>query len=294
MRALAPVSVLFISLAFLAPRVARAQDAAEVTCKDGTKSHAGKGACSGHGGVDKSASSASAPATKSESSSKSTSKSTAASGSTAAAAPAEGAEVTCKDGTKSHAGKGACSGHGGVDKSGGSRSSKSASGTAAASSASSAPAAPAEGAEVTCKDGTTSHAGKGACSGHGGVDKSAGAKPKAAAAAPATAATSSAPASSGSASSAAEVRCAGGDCRSGDERAGGRRTRRDRSRDEVDRRCLGGKGTADGEVQGRDAQLLEAPHRDLLGSRRRGRVAGRDPAALTTPVPIDVRRARSE
>ena len=54
MRALAPVSVLFISLAFLAPRVARAQDAAEVTCKDGTKSHAGKGACSGHGGVDKS------------------------------------------------------------------------------------------------------------------------------------------------------------------------------------------------------------------------------------------------
>ena len=87
MRALAPVSVLFISLAFLAPRVARAQDAAEVTCKDGTKSHAGKGACSGHGGVDKSASSASAPATKSESSSKSTSKSTAASGSTAAAVP---------------------------------------------------------------------------------------------------------------------------------------------------------------------------------------------------------------
>ena len=33
----------------------------------------------------------------------------------------------------------------------------------------------AEASPVTCKDGTTSKGGRGACSGHGGVDKSAGA-----------------------------------------------------------------------------------------------------------------------
>jgi hypothetical protein len=51
--------------------------------------------------------------------------------------------VSCKDGTTSKAGHGACSHHGGVDPNG--------------------PAA------VMCKDGTTSKAGQGACSHHGGV-----------------------------------------------------------------------------------------------------------------------------
>jgi hypothetical protein len=104
--------------------------------------------------------------------------------------------VTCKDGTTSpHGGRGACSGHGGIDKS---------ATAASASSGSAAPAAPAAAAAspggstsgsgsgpVTCKDGTTSpHGGRGACSGHGGIDKSASAG-------------GSTPATTGSASSAA-------------------------------------------------------------------------------------------
>jgi hypothetical protein len=59
--------------------------------------------------------------------------------------PAMAAEktVTCKDGTTSPGGRGACSHHGGVG----------------------APAT------VTCKDGTTSKPGRGACSHHGGQAK---------------------------------------------------------------------------------------------------------------------------
>ena len=69
---------------------------APTTCNDGTTSTAtGRGACSGHGGVQSAAASAPAP--------------------TAAAAPA-GATAKCKDGTYSMAKhhQGACSKHGGV------------------------------------------------------------------------------------------------------------------------------------------------------------------------------------
>ena len=63
----------------------------------------------------------------------------------------------CKDGTSSAAsGRGACSGHGGVDKK---------ATTAARAPASSATVA----ARVTCSDGTTSKSGRGACSRHGGI-----------------------------------------------------------------------------------------------------------------------------
>jgi hypothetical protein len=96
--------------------------------------------------------------------------------------------TTCKDGTTSSAtGKGACSGHGGVQKAPTS--------TGAAATSTSEPAAPAtSGGATTCKDGTTSSAtGKGACSGHGGVQKatiakSAGAAPTTVTPAAATAA----------------------------------------------------------------------------------------------------------
>jgi hypothetical protein len=80
------------------------------------------------------------------------------------------APTTCKDGTTSDAtGKGACSGHGGVQKAAKSST------TEAAPAPAAAPAAPAaSGGPTTCKDGTTSSAtGKGACSGHGGVQKAA-------------------------------------------------------------------------------------------------------------------------
>ena len=196
-------SLLLIGLAFLVPRLAHAQEAAEVTCKDGTTSKAGKGACSGHGGVDKSASkSAAEPAEKSASSSKS--KSTSASASSAAAPAAAAAEVICKDGTTSHGGKGACSGHGGVDKSASASKSGATSSPASAATGGSAappatappepapthaagpPPAPAATTPATktpaaagqkgpptakCKDGSLSYAQHhtGACSNHGGV-----------------------------------------------------------------------------------------------------------------------------
>jgi hypothetical protein len=87
------------------------------------------------------------------------------------------ASTTCKDGTTSTAtGRGACSGHGGVQKA-----------TTAAPAAT--PAASGTGATYTCKDGTTSTAtGRGACSGHGGVQKPSKSTPGAAATAPAAAA----------------------------------------------------------------------------------------------------------
>jgi hypothetical protein len=50
-------------------------------------------------------------------------------------------DATCKDGTSSKGGRGACSGHGGIAK------------------------------MVGCKDGSTSVSGRGACSHHGGVGK---------------------------------------------------------------------------------------------------------------------------
>jgi hypothetical protein len=89
--------------------------------------------------------------------------------------------VLCKDGTTAtHSGKGACSHHGGVNKSATASASSSSSGsaggaatTAAAPSASAAPTASAAAGSVLCKDGTTAtHSGKGACSHHGGVNKS--------------------------------------------------------------------------------------------------------------------------
>jgi hypothetical protein len=92
-----------------------------------------------------------------------------------AADTATAAPVLCKDGTTStHSGKGACSHHGGVNRSGtastgGAAPASSGGASSAAETATSTTAAPA----ALCKDGTTStHSGKGACSHHGGVNKS--------------------------------------------------------------------------------------------------------------------------
>jgi len=84
--------------------------------------------------------------------------------------------VTCKDGTTAKGGRGACRGHGGVDKT-----------KAAGEEAAKAPEATAPAASVTCKDGTASKGGRGACRRHGGIDrtKAAGAVVPAPAPAPA-------------------------------------------------------------------------------------------------------------
>ena len=80
--------VVALIVLFLAATPLAAQGPSSV-CKDGTASGAsGRGACSGHGGVDVKA--------------------------TSAAAKAAATKVTCTDGANSAGGRGACSGHGGI------------------------------------------------------------------------------------------------------------------------------------------------------------------------------------
>jgi hypothetical protein len=129
---LAATAALYTTLAF--PFQLSAQ--ATVTCKDGTTAtQTGRGACSHHGGV-------------------------------AAAA----ATVNCKDGTTADAGRGACSHHGGVGTA--TRSSRRSSTRASHASRQESTAAADEastGETVSCRDGTSASAGRGACSHHGGV-----------------------------------------------------------------------------------------------------------------------------
>ena len=74
---------------------------------------------------------------------------------------AQAMKVTCKDGTKSAGGQGACSSHGGIAD------------AKAAKPADKAEDRDAKGATALCKDKTYSHAksAQGMCSGHGGVAK---------------------------------------------------------------------------------------------------------------------------
>jgi hypothetical protein len=166
--------------------------AAATICKDGTTSvSAGRGACSGHGGVDRKAVSHQKKIVKSE---------TKAAKAVARRTP--GAQVTtiCADGTTSNsAGRGTCSGHGGAR---GAEATSRTTGTpipAPSTAASPRASAPVPRASVTartrassnsavagsgaaddnnpigaiarCKDGLYSHARnhRGACSRHGGV-----------------------------------------------------------------------------------------------------------------------------
>src|SRR5512146_66559 len=145
-------------------------DAQATVCKDGSTSTAtGKGACSGHGGVDTKA--------------------------TAAAKKAAAAQVMCTDGTMSKPGRGACSGHGGIKQAAAATAAPSlpsavpptAPARTRSEAKSQAPSAPGvtkpssnkgedndpTGAIAQCKDGMYSHAAnrRGACSKHGGVAK---------------------------------------------------------------------------------------------------------------------------
>lgn len=178
------------------PRAALAQATATV-CKDGTTSAtAGRGACSGHGGVNVAASKAEKKSVKTEEKA-----------AAAVARTTQGAQVTvtCGDGTTSSAkGRGACSRHGGVKSAAATSKVTQAPIAAPATAPAAAPvrsAAPASapvaranaashaseksaiagsgakednnpsGAVAKCKDGMYSHAAhrRGACSRHGGV-----------------------------------------------------------------------------------------------------------------------------
>jgi len=129
-------ALLAVTLWLLAPGLTRAADAAgPVICKDGTSAaHGGRGACSGHGGIDKAATSASMNAA-----SPTTGASTGQSAPAAGPAPGEPstAAVLCNDGTTAaHGGRGACSGHGGI-----ARSARAPSGNSGAAMKGAAPAA---------------------------------------------------------------------------------------------------------------------------------------------------------
>jgi hypothetical protein len=136
LRILSARSILLASVIALAPFALQAQ--ATTTCKDGTTSTAtGKGACSGHGGVKKTAAKAAKTEAKADTKAAKAenkadakvakadnkadakvakSESKAAKTTTASNADASGATAKCKDGTYSHAAsrRGACSRHGGV------------------------------------------------------------------------------------------------------------------------------------------------------------------------------------
>jgi hypothetical protein len=226
-----PTRSLIVALAAVAavallPCTALAATAAKtVVCSDGSTAEAGRGACSGHGGVDKAATakaqreSADAKAEakakkaqeKAEAKAKKEQETADAKARKKAKAeePGGAAAVTCKDGTTSKAGRGACRGHGGVAKGTSPAAAPAvapaavpaaptpaaaapvrapaAAPTPAAAAPVRAPAAaptprrsegaggPANtdptGAIARCKDGTYSHAQHhtGACSNHGGV-----------------------------------------------------------------------------------------------------------------------------
>ena len=99
--------------------------ASPVLCNDGTTAaHSGRGACSHHGGVNRSASAAARLGAGSSTTGSSTTGSSAtgssATGTSASSSSATAASpVLCNDGTTAtHSGRGACSHHGGVNKSG--------------------------------------------------------------------------------------------------------------------------------------------------------------------------------
>jgi hypothetical protein len=164
------LQVLVVGMIAVAPFHVLAQQAADlsVKCKDGSPSKGGKGACSHHGGIAQEAPSK-APA--------STGSAKALPAPPKVNGAAEG-PVKCKDGSMSpHGGRGACSGHGGIDKTPANDNHSIAPVSPPAATHTLAPApvpapttAPGK-ATARCKDGTTSFSThhSGTCSSHGGV-----------------------------------------------------------------------------------------------------------------------------
>lgn len=197
---------LFISAAaavlMLGAHGARLDAQAATVCKDGSTSTAtGKGACSGHGGVDTKATAAAKKAATAQAKAAAKAAKTEAKAESKAARPepkaqpTAAAEVMCTDGTMSKPGRGACSGHGGIKQAAAATAAPSlparvpatAPARTRSEAKSQAPSAPGvtkpssnkgedndpTGAIAQCKDGMYSHAAnrRGACSKHGGVAK---------------------------------------------------------------------------------------------------------------------------
>ena len=132
-----PLRMLFVIAALSLSASPLAAQQAQVTCKDGTKSAGGRGACSKHGGINVAATKAETKVAKTEAKAEKKEAKTAEKAEKKAAAREEkketkvakteakedeheaaGATAECKDHTYSHAKthKGACSRHGGVAK----------------------------------------------------------------------------------------------------------------------------------------------------------------------------------
>jgi hypothetical protein len=179
-KAIVAASCLALAAAGAQAKAKEAKQEAEVQCKDGTTSKAGRGACSHHGGV--AAATPAEPARDRQTASKEKE----------SPGDQQPAEVQCKDGTTSRAGRGACSHHGGVaaaTPAEPAREKAPASDTRDRSEEASRPAesqatpqgrapatapqrAPAAGQPTArCKDGTMSYSQhrSGTCSRHGGV-----------------------------------------------------------------------------------------------------------------------------
>ena len=156
-------SLLVATAIALAPFAVNAQATAAITCKDGTTSTAtGRGACSGHGGVDKAAAKAAAKAAKQ--SAKAEKAETKAE--TKADTKADKAETKAKQETKRET-KAAAKETKAEEKAERKSEPSEARHTTRATAANTDPT----NATAKCKDGTYSHAAthRGACSRHGGV-----------------------------------------------------------------------------------------------------------------------------
>jgi len=145
--ALAVLTAATLAVAFT-PSPVQAASAKKVTCKDGTTDDSGRGACSGHGGVDKAAT----DKAKTDAKAEAKAKKDAGKAETKVKKDAEKTSATSKEKTDTK---------------------KDSAKSEAKTAKETIKTAPGSGATVFCKDGTTSAAGRGACSGHGGVDKGA-------------------------------------------------------------------------------------------------------------------------
>ena len=179
-----------IRLVFAACLLSAAPLAAQATatiCKDATTSvAAGRGACSGHGGVDGKATAKAAKAAAAAMKTEAAAKKQAAKAEMKAERASDKAAstmVSCTDGSKSGGGRGACSGHGGIAVSNPVQKQAEKAETKAAKAEARTEKVETKvgsgrgednnpvGAIAKCKDGMYSHSAnrRGACSRHGGV-----------------------------------------------------------------------------------------------------------------------------